>query len=98
MRAIRYCLGAAAGAVALGLATLSAQAAPAGSATMDLKGSAVSSVEKAARRCWWHRGHRHCRYYRDYGYYPHHYGYGPSIRFYWGGHRHGHHRHHRRWH
>jgi hypothetical protein len=94
-----YCLSAAAGALALGLATLPVEAAPAAGATVDLKGSAETSVEKARyRRCWWHHGHRHCRYYHGYRHYPYYYGYGPSIRFYFGGHKHRHHRwHHNRW-
>jgi hypothetical protein len=94
---MKYCLSAAAGALALGLATLPVEAAPAGGATIDLEGAAETSVEKAHyRRCWWHRGHRHCRRHYGYRYYPYYYGYGPSIRFYWGGHRHRWHRH--RWH
>jgi hypothetical protein len=90
---MKYCLSAAAGALALSLATLTAQAAPAGSTT-DLKAAAgaSSSVEKAAQRCWWSYGRRHCRYYDDGPYY-----YGPSIDLRFGGHRHHrHHRHHRR--
>lgn len=88
MRAMKYCLSAAAGALALSLTTLTAQAAPAGSTT-DLKAAAgASSVEKAAQRCWWSYGRRHCRYYDDGPYY-----YGPSIDLRFGGHRH--HRHHR---
>jgi len=64
--------------------------------------AAEPAVEKAAyRRCWWHHGHRHCRWvatrYYDYGYYddyPGYYGYGPSVGLYfggggWGGHRGG---------
>ena len=57
----------------------------------------TSVVEKAAyRRCWWHRGHRHCRwvgysnYYDDYPY-DYGYSYGPGIGFFFGG---GGHRHH----
>jgi hypothetical protein len=64
---------------------------------------AAPAVEKAAyRRCWWHHGHRHCRWvatrYYDYGYYDDYpygygYGYGPSVGFFFGGggggHRHG---------
>jgi len=101
MKAMKYCLGAAAGALALSLATLAAEAAPVGGASVDLKASAgsASSIEKAAyRRCWWHHGHRHCRwvgggYYSDYDY-P--YYYGPGVGFYFGGGRHwgGHHHHH----
>jgi len=96
MTAMKYCLSAAAGALVLGLATMSAQAAPAGSTT-GLKAAAgtETSVDQVGyRRCWWHHGHRHCRYYGDRGYY----GYGPGINFYWGGHRHRHHHwRHRHW-
>lgn len=96
MRAMKCCLSAAAGAMALGLATVGAQAAPAAGGTADLQAAAgtQSSVEKAAyRRCWWRHGVRHCRWVGDeYGYsYP--YYYGPSYGLYFGG-GHRHHRHH----
>lgn len=86
-----------AGAVMLaGMATL-AQAAPAGGLTGDLKTTAeqMSPIDQVRYRCWWHRGHRHCRrVHRHYGYY-----YGPSFGIYFGGHRHWRHRHwgHRHW-
>jgi hypothetical protein len=87
-------------ALALSFVTAPASAAPTGNfqgVTTD-----TSAVEKAhyGRRCWWHRGHLHCRraYHRRhyYGYYPrrHYYGYRPGFSFHFGGHR-GHHRH---WH
>jgi hypothetical protein len=107
MRPMKYCLSGAAGAVALGFATLSAQAAPVGAAPADLKANAPSSVQQVRyyrRHCWWHHGHRHCRrHYRHYG--PSFSFYGPGIGFYLGSgyrhHRHGrhHHRrhHHRKW-
>src|SRR5262245_29086435 len=97
MTTMKYCLSAAAGALALGLATMTAQAAPAAGTTTDLKAAAgtETSVDKVAyRRCWWHHGHRHCRWYGGGDYYPY-YGYGPSVGFYWGGHRHHRHHHHR---
>ena len=101
MSVMKYGLSAAAGCLALGLAALSAQAAPVGSATADLKAAAgqSSSVEKADyRRCWWRNGRRYCRWVREYypddGYYP--YYYGPSVGFYFGGGGGRHHRHHRR--
>jgi hypothetical protein len=54
--------------------SLTAQAAPAGASAVDLKTAATTSVEQVRyRRCWWHNGHRHCRYYRDDG---------PSVSFY----------------
>ena len=96
MRTMKYCLSGAAGIVALGLMTLTAQATPPG---VNLKAGATSSVEKVDyRRCWWRHGRRHCRWVRehdDYDYdYP--YFYGPSLGFYFGGgggHRHHHHHH-----
>jgi hypothetical protein len=58
---------------------LTAQAAPVGGSSVDLKAAAgsASNIEKAAyRRCWWRHGRRHCRwvggyypYYDDYPYY-----------------------------
>jgi hypothetical protein len=86
-------LSSAIGAAALGVLTLPVQAAPVGSLT----GNAVAARDVGANtdqvhyRCWWHHGHRHCRYAR-YGYYG--YGYGPSVGIYVGPRwRH----HHRRW-
>jgi hypothetical protein len=94
-------LTAAAGALALGLMGSSVQAAPAGGPVAELKSEAAQSseVHEAAwrRRCWWHRGHQHCRrYWDDYGYYGDgypYYGYGPGVGFFFGGgggHHHGH--------
>jgi hypothetical protein len=80
-----------AGAIALGMLPLSAQAAPlAGAAnTMqaDAGGNALVQQARWDRHCWWRRGHRHCRrvwrrwgyhpYYRDrYGYYHRHHHHG----------------------
>ena len=91
-------------ALAVSLFAAPATAAPAA----NLQGIAkdTSAVEQAhyRRRCWWHRGHRHCRrahYRRHYGYYPYrnYYGYSPGFSFYFGSpRRHWHHHHHRRWH
>jgi hypothetical protein len=68
---MKYALSGAAGALAIGLTTLAAEAAPAGASAVDLRTAAATGVEKASyrrRHCWWHDGHRHCRrYYRDYG-------------------------------
>ena len=55
----------------LNLSIGSAQAAPNGVAVY-LKAAVgqTSSAEKVHSRCWWHRGHRHCRrYVRHYRYY-----------------------------
>jgi hypothetical protein len=90
--------------VGAGLLAAPASAAPAGALT-GLQAPETSNVEHVAlRRCYWHRGHRHCRRaFRRYGYYdypyyepyPYYYGYGPSIGFSFGGgrHFHGGHRH-----
>ena len=52
-------------ALAIGLFAGSAQAAPAGGALggVEANPAAGNAVEKTAwvRRCYWHRGHRHCR-------------------------------------
>lgn len=100
---MKYWLSASAGALALGLMAVSAEAAPLSSAAGDLKASAgqTSAVDQVywRRHCWRHRGHLHCRrywvggydpYYYDYGY-----SYGPSIGFFFGGGHHRHHFHHR---
>ncbi len=51
-----------AGAVALGLATSAAQAAP----TLGTQGpQAGSGTETIAYRCWWAYGERHCAYFYD---------------------------------
>ena len=63
-------------ALALSVLAASAQAAPAGPAA-GIRDLGVSVAEKAAyRRCWRHRGKRHCRWYRGSsraysGYYEH---------------------------
>jgi hypothetical protein len=90
-------------AVAVAFALLSAPASAAPTGNLAGINTDTSAVEKAhyGRRCWWHRGHWHCRRaYRRYyygGYYPEYYGYGPSIGFSFGGHRHWGHHHHRHW-
>jgi hypothetical protein len=92
MKAINYCLSGAAGVLALGAMTLTAQAAPAGASTADLKTAATTSAEKVRyRRCWWHDGHRHCRYYREYG--PSFSFYGPGFGLYLGDNDRGYRRH-----
>jgi hypothetical protein len=96
---LRIWLLAMAGALVMGLAGSSAQAAPAGGGpAAALKGEASrnSAVEKTdwRRRCWYHRGHRHCRWqwYDDYYDPPY---YGPGIGFFFGpGHHHRGHGHH----
>ena len=60
-------LSAAGAAVAVLMACGTAQAAPASGSldTLKILGAEQSNVEQARwrcyRRCWWHRGHRHCR-------------------------------------
>jgi hypothetical protein len=87
----RY-LSSAAVAITLGLFAAPASAAPVGLDGLK-SGTGASPAQKVAHRhCWYHRGHRHCRWVgRSYGY-------GPGVTIYLGG-RHGHHRHrhHRRW-
>jgi hypothetical protein len=59
----------------LGLGSLAAQAAPAAPGALETMTAATrdgKAENVAYRRCWWHRGHRHCRWYgsryRGYGY------------------------------
>jgi hypothetical protein len=95
-----WLLGAAA-AVAFSAVGTTAQSAPLGNLQADRASEQNTAVQNVAwvRRCYSHRGHRHCRrVWRDYGYYdpePNYYGgpyaYGPSIGFFFGGGRHGHH-------
>ena len=85
-------------ALALNVLSAPASAAPLGTATLDVTGSKAVAEQVAYRRCWRHKGHRHCRWVEDdYGYnsYPGYYGYGPGINLYFGGggHRHHHHGH-----
>jgi hypothetical protein len=101
---LKYWLSGAAGAIALGMLSVSAQAAPLGAAGEGLRANAGQSglVQEArwVRRCWWHRGHRHCRrvWRRRWGGYPYHYRryyggpgiYGPGFSFYFGPGRHYH--------
>ena len=86
-----------------GLLAGPASAGPAGNLT-GLQVPHTSNVDqvhyRGGRRCWRHRGHRHCgRAFRRYGYYaaPYYdaypsygYGYGPTIGFSFGGSRHFH--------
>lgn len=74
-------------AVAAGLVSLaagSAGAAPLASNHADIKATAkdASAAETVTYRCWWHRGHRHCRYVEpSYRYY---YAPRPAFSFYYG--------------
>lgn len=98
MRVKNWLIGLA-GAFMIGGMATAVQAAPAGGLTGNLKSTAeqMSNVDQARYRCWWHRGHRHCR--RVYGYYPYYAPYyGPSFGFYFGGFGHRHWRHHRHHH
>jgi hypothetical protein len=84
-------------ALVLGISAVPASAAPLG--TLDgIKSEDTAAAEQVSyRRCWWHKGHRHCRRYGGHGYYPY-YGYGyPGFTFYFGGGRHRHHHHRRHW-
>jgi hypothetical protein len=102
---IRHVLLGATAAIGLGLATVSAEAAPAVTTASDLTAAVreASNVDQVywSRRCWRHHGHLHCRrHWVDYGYtpyysydpYPYYY-YRPSFGFFFGGHRHHRHRH-----
>jgi hypothetical protein len=105
MMRIRHVLLGATAAIGLGLAAVSAEAAPAVATAGDLTAAVreAANVDQVywSRRCWRHRGHLHCRrYWVDYGYapyysydpYPYYY-YRPSFGFFFGGHRHHRHRH-----
>ena len=89
--------GMAAGAIALVLGSWAVPVSAAPLGTLDgIKSENTSAAEQVSyRRCWWHKGHRHCRRYGGYGYYPY-YG-SPGISFYFGGGRHRHHHHRRHW-
>jgi hypothetical protein len=106
---VKYLLSGALGALALGFMAMSAQAAPLGGVTADLKTAAgpTSSAQDVywRRRCWrGYHGRLHCRrvwvdpgYYGYYDAYPYS---GPGIGLYfggrgghWGGHHHHHHHH-----
>jgi hypothetical protein len=77
-------LGAAA--VVLGFLAAPASAAPMSGVNDVTAGVPTSAAQEVARRCYWHRGHRHCRYVGH--------GYGPGVSIHIGRDRHG--RHHRR--
>jgi hypothetical protein len=85
---------AAALALAAGLLSAPASAAPLG--LNGAKAPGTSNVEQAAyRRCWRHNGHLRCRYVGDADPYYYdddyrYYGYGPVIGFGFGGGRHFH--------
>jgi hypothetical protein len=99
-----WLLGAAT-AVALGGAATAVEAGPIGNVQVDRAETGAAQNVAWVHRCYWHRGHRHCRrVWREYGYYddPYYsygyappYAYGPSFGFYFGGDRHRHHHHHR---
>ncbi len=98
---LKYLLSGAAGALALGMLSFSAQAAPLTSPGDAARanageGSLVQDV-RWVRRCWWHRGHRHCRrVWRRWGGYHHHHRhyhggpgfYGAGFSFHFGPRRH----------
>lgn len=79
-------------AAAFALAALATPASAAPASLEGIKGNTPSAAEHVAyRRCWWHRGHRHCRWVED------GYGYGPGVNLYFDGRRgHRHHHHHHR--
>jgi hypothetical protein len=94
-------LSGAAGAIALGMLSVSAQAAPltnpGDAARANAGQSGLVQDVRWVRRCYWHRGHRHCRrVWRRWGGYHHHhrryYGgpgfYGPGFSFHFGPRRH----------
>jgi hypothetical protein len=72
--------------LALALLAVPATAASVGNLDGLRQGAQPAAEQVAWRRCWWHHGHRHCRWvHRGYGY-------GPGVNLYFGGHRHGWHR------
>ena len=76
--------------LALGAFAAPASAAPISSVNGVTAGVATSAAEKASyRRCWWHNGHRRCRWVDDdysyYGYGDGYYGYGPGVGVFIGG-------------
>jgi hypothetical protein len=94
---LAYGLSGLAGAIALGMLSLSAQAAPLAGAPEGPKANVGENNQvqdvRWGRRCWRHGGHVHCRGgYRRWGHYPHYrrhyYGgpafYGPGFGFYFG--------------
>jgi hypothetical protein len=108
----KHWLVGAAGALAMGTLSASVEAAPLGPAADTLKATAEENTAVQdvvwVRRCWWHRGHRHCRrvwregpyYYYDPYPYDGGFFFGPSFGFSFGGHGHRHHHghHHHRGH
>jgi hypothetical protein len=94
---LKHWLIGAVGALTIGTLSASVQAAPLGIAPDNLKATAENTAVQDVvwvERCWWHRGHRHCR--RVWRNRPSYYG--PSFRFRFDGrdrHR-RHHYHHRR--
>ena len=92
------------GALALSTLSASVQAAPLAAGPDSLKAGAGENTALQdvvwVRRCWWHRGHHHCRrvwrerpyYYYDPYPYDGGFFFGPSFGFRFGGHGHHHHR------
>ena len=69
------------------LATPSLAAPATGLNGIESQAGSSLTEEVAYRRCWYHRGHRHCRWVG---------GYGPGFSLHFGGcHGYRHHRHHR---
>ena len=99
---IRHVILGAVAAIGLGLAAVSAQAAPPMAAgDLSVAARQASAVDQVywTRRCWRYRGHLECRrYWVDYGYGPYYddYYYRPAFGFFFGGPR-FHHHHFRRW-
>jgi hypothetical protein len=76
-------------ALAAGLLATPASAAPAPAAP-GVTPPTTSLVQQAAwRRCWWHHGHRHCRWYGGWEWY-----HDQGYRHRYGRHHLRHHRHH----
>jgi hypothetical protein len=77
---LKHWLAGAAGALAFGMLSASVQAASLGTAPGNLRATAEENTAAQVvwvERCWWHRGHRHCR--RVWSDRPSYYG--PSYRF-----------------
>ena len=77
-------------ALALGVLTMPASAAPGSNLKGIEVGTGTSVTEQVGyRRCWWRNGQRRCRWVDD------GYSYGPSISLGFGSERHGQRRHYR---
>lgn len=74
--------------VALTALALPASAMPASGALAGLKSAAAESngLDQVRHRCYWYRGHLHCRRHHYRPYYPYYgYGYAPGFSLYFGG-------------